>query len=73
MATKGSANGLGSRDYIKWDALGMEIVPPGEAEDIQAVVHMINIMQKSQYNDHRHCYGGTSTDMVVQGHIVTHN
>lgn len=44
--------------YIRWDAPGVEKVPPGESEDIQAVADMINGMQKAQFNNHRHMYGG---------------
>jgi hypothetical protein len=41
-----AANDLSSRNYIRWDASGVGKVPPGEAEDIQAVAEMINTMQK---------------------------
>jgi hypothetical protein len=55
-----ASNGLTSRKYIQWNAPGVEKVPPGEAEDIQAVADMINTMQKAQYNNNRHMYGGKS-------------
>jgi hypothetical protein len=55
-----AANGFASRNYLRWDAPSVEKVPPGEAEDIQAVADMINTMQKAQYNNHRHMYGGMS-------------
>ena len=49
---------MSKRNYIRWDAEGVEKVPPNEAEDIQAVADMINCMQKAQWNSHRHCYSG---------------
>jgi len=60
MATNGTneSNGVESRKYIRWDAAGVENVPPGEAEDIQEVADMINTIQKAMYNKHRHMYGG---------------
>jgi len=61
MATNGhtnGSNGVKSRNYIRWDAEGVEKVPPNEAEDIQAVADMINQIQKAQFNNHRHMYSG---------------
>ena len=49
---------LEDRNYIRFDS-GVENIPPNEAKDIQAVADMINVMQKAQYNSHRHAYGGT--------------
>ena len=49
---------LASRNYIRWDAEGVEKTPANEEEDIQAVADMINVIQKTQYNNHRHCYSG---------------
>jgi hypothetical protein len=42
--------GVNTSNYIRWDADGVEKVPPGEAEDVQAVADMIN--------NHRHMYSG---------------
>ena len=64
MATNGHTNGangasdLGSRNYIRWDAEGVEKVPPHEKEDIQNVANMINGAQHMNFNNHRHVYGG---------------
>ncbi|KAL2073184.1 hypothetical protein VTL71DRAFT_10508 [Oculimacula yallundae] len=57
--------------YVRWNS-GVEKIPPGEAEDIQAVADMINEMQKAQYNNHRHMYGGTHarTQGVVKGKLI---
>jgi len=49
-----------SRTYVRWDAPRVENIPPGEAEDIQAVADMINTMQKTVYNKHRHTFTGES-------------
>ena len=49
---------MSKRDYIRWDAEGVEKIPPNEDEDIQAVADMINAIQKAQWNNHRHCYTG---------------
>lgn len=52
------SNGVATRNYMKWDAPGVESIPPNEAEDIQAVADMINKIQHAQFNCHRHMYGG---------------
>ena len=49
---------MSKRNYIRWDAEGVEKIPPNEAEDIQAVADMINAIQKAQWNSHRHCFTG---------------
>lgn len=54
------SNTVDTSKYVRWDS-GVEQVPPGEAEDIQAVADMINAMQKAQFNNHRHMYGGKYT------------
>lgn len=63
---------LASRNYIHWDAPGVENPPPNEAEDIQAVAELINTMQKMQYNSHRHAYGGTHarTQGLIKGELI---
>jgi hypothetical protein len=52
-----TSSGVDSRNYIRWDDPRVEKIPPGEAEDIQAVADMINDIQRAQFNMHRHCYG----------------
>lgn len=49
---------MSKRHYIRWDAEGVEKIPPNEDEDIQAVADMINAIQKAQWNSHRHCFTG---------------
>ena len=49
---------MSKREYIRWDAEGVEKIPPNEADDIQAVADMINTIQKTQWNSHRHCFSG---------------
>ena len=41
----GKDEDMSKRKYIGWDAKGVEVVPPNEAEDIQAVADMINAIQ----------------------------
>ncbi|TKX21388.1 catalase-like protein [Elsinoe australis] len=63
---------LANRNYIRWDANGVEVVPPGEEEDIKAVAEQINTIQRAHYNKTRHAYGGTHarTQGVVKGTFV---
>lgn len=60
-----SNNVVDASKYIKWDADGVEKVPPNEAEDIQAVANMINEFQKAQMSNHRHVYSGQSPSSDV--------
>ena len=60
----GDKEDMSKRDYIRWDAEGVERIPPNEAEDIQAVADMINCIQMAQWNNHRHCYSGK--DLAVR-------
>ncbi|CAL3967391.1 unnamed protein product [Diplocarpon coronariae] len=46
-----------------WNARGVESIPHGEVDDIQAVADMIKAMQKAQSNFHGHNYGGSTTDI----------
>ncbi|KAH6674612.1 catalase-like domain-containing protein [Halenospora varia] len=73
--TNGHTNGLASRtkNYIRWDAEGVEKIPPNDAEDIQVVADMINKIQRAQYNNHRYCYSGTHarTQGIVKGKMIT--
>ncbi|TGO67022.1 hypothetical protein BOTNAR_0049g00090 [Botryotinia narcissicola] len=66
------SEGLKSRNYIKWDASGVEVIPPNEQEDIQAIADQINAIQKAQFNAHRHCFGGTHarTQGLVKGELI---
>ncbi|TGO57646.1 hypothetical protein BCON_0063g00030 [Botryotinia convoluta] len=66
------SDGLKSRNYIKWDASGVEVIPPNEQEDIQAIADQINAIQKAQFNAHRHCFEGTHarTQGLVKGELI---
>ncbi|KAF4625245.1 hypothetical protein G7Y89_g12923 [Cudoniella acicularis] len=70
--TNAHSNRVASRDYIRWDAEGVEKIPPNEQEDIQAVAEMINKIQRAQFNSHRHMYSGTHarTQGVVKGNLI---
>ncbi len=61
----GEQDDMSKRNYIRWDAEGVEKVPPNEAEDIQAVADMINACQKAQWNSHRHCFSGLCASQVM--------
>ena len=56
---------MSKRHYLRWDAEGVEKIPPNEAEDIQAVADMINAIQKAQWNNHRHCFSGKSQRYLI--------
>lgn len=66
---------LSNRNYIRWDNEGVEKIPDGEEEDINAVAEQINAIQKAQWNMHRHCYSGTHarTHGIVKGTFVVHD
>ncbi|KAL8957975.1 MAG: hypothetical protein Q9193_004879, partial [Seirophora villosa] len=66
---------LAGRNYIRWDAEGVEKIPENEEDDIKAVADMINTIQKAQWNSHRHCYSGTHarTQGVVKGKLIVHD
>lgn len=49
---------LENRKYLRWDTDGVEKIPPGEEEDINAVADQINLIQKTIFNKTRHCFGG---------------
>ena len=51
------ATDLADRPYIKYTP-DIEKKQPNEDEDIQAIAGMINVIQKAQWNMHRHCYSG---------------
>lgn len=36
--------GLEFHNYVKWDAPGVEVIPPNEQKDIQAIADQINVM-----------------------------
>ncbi|KAM0544654.1 hypothetical protein ACHAPJ_011715 [Fusarium lateritium] len=60
---------LSNRNYIRWDAKGVEEIPSNEAEDIQNVVAKINETQRRFYEQNGHCFGGTHarTQGIVKG------
>ncbi|KAF4944444.1 hypothetical protein FSARC_14677 [Fusarium sarcochroum] len=60
---------LSNRNYIRWDAKGVEDIPPNEAEDIQNVIAKINETQRRFYEQNGHCFGGTHarTQGIVKG------
>lgn len=62
---------LADRPYIKFSE-DIEKKPPNEDEDVQAVADMINVIQKAQFNMHRHCYSGTHarTQGLVKGKFI---
>ncbi|KAF2681810.1 heme-dependent catalase [Lentithecium fluviatile CBS 122367] len=62
-------------EYIRWDAEGVEVVPEGEAEKIQAVSDQFNRFQMMNFNEHMHCLRGThlKTQGCVMGKFIVHD
>jgi hypothetical protein len=60
--SNGTANDKGTdltqRNYIRWDAEGVEKIPPNEEEDVKTVAEQINCIQRATFNKGRHCFGG---------------
>lgn len=63
--TNSASSDLAHRNYIRWDAEGVEKIPPKEEEDIKAVAEQINCIQKAMFNRGRHCFGGRSRLSLV--------
>ena len=55
---------LANRPYIKFTT-DIEKKPPNEDDDIQACADMINVIQKAQFNLHRHCYSGRNANIYL--------
>lgn len=72
MGSINDSKDVTERNYIRWDADGVQKVPPNEQEDIQAVVTMINAAQKAQFNKGGHAFGGTHqrTQGLVKGKFI---
>jgi hypothetical protein len=66
---------LTNRRYLRWDSVGVEQIPAGEADDIKAVAEQINTQQKQQFDNHRHVYTGTHcrTHGIVKGTFKVHD
>lgn len=50
---------LSNRKYVRWDAEGVEEIPPNEEEYMDAVIKQINAIQQMNFDRDRHAYGGT--------------
>ncbi|KAE8449435.1 hypothetical protein EG329_008043 [Mollisiaceae sp. DMI_Dod_QoI] len=50
--------------YIKWNSPGVEVIQPGEQEEIKEVSDQFNRFQMMNFNEHHHCLRGT--------HLKTH-
>ncbi|KAI9652750.1 MAG: hypothetical protein M1821_007824 [Bathelium mastoideum] len=72
IQSNGNLDYLGKRNYVRWDAEGVEEKPPNEDEDIQAVADQINAIQRAQFNMHRHSFGGTHarTHGIIKGKFI---
>ncbi|KAK5111777.1 hypothetical protein LTR62_004697 [Meristemomyces frigidus] len=75
----GTAKANGERkaapgEYIKWDAEGVETVPPQEQDKIWEVSRQFNRFQMMNFNEHMHCLRGThlKTQGCVMGRITVH-
>jgi len=69
MASNGS-NGANISNYIRWNAEGVEKVPPNEQEDIQEAADLINTMQKTHYNTTRHMYSGWCDYRIEKVYLI---
>ncbi|KAK3072009.1 hypothetical protein LTR53_007597 [Teratosphaeriaceae sp. CCFEE 6253] len=60
--------------YIKWDAEGVEVVPPAEQDKIYEVASQFNRFQMMNFNEHMHCLRGThlKTQGCVMGKFTVH-
>ncbi|KAF9880345.1 hypothetical protein CkaCkLH20_02299 [Colletotrichum karsti] len=67
-----SPEDLTKRNYVRWDAEGVEKPPANEAEDIQAVADLVNELQRRTWNQTRHGYGATHarTQGIVKGKFI---
>lgn len=45
--------------FVKWDAEGVEVIPDGEAKEIQEASDQFNRFQMMNFNEHMHCLRGT--------------
>lgn len=54
---------LPDRRYVRWDAEGVEKIPPNEEEYMDAVIKQINSIQQMNFDRDRHAYGGTTSNM----------
>jgi hypothetical protein len=54
-ASNSNSEDLAQRKYIRYEA-GIEKIPEGETEDIEAVADMINQIQLTHWNMHRECH-----------------
>ncbi|GAB7344933.1 hypothetical protein MBLNU457_3367t1 [Dothideomycetes sp. NU457] len=72
LELRGDVKDLADRNYIRWDAKGVESKAPNEDEDIAAVAKQINDIQKAHWNNTRHCFSGTHarTHGIVKGTFV---
>ncbi|KAK3064375.1 hypothetical protein LTS18_007718, partial [Coniosporium uncinatum] len=59
-------------EYIRWDAEGVEVEQPGEAEKIKEVSAQFNRFQMMNFNEHHHCLRGThlKTQGCVMGKFI---
>jgi hypothetical protein len=57
-------------EYIKWDSDGVEKIPAGETEKIQAVSDQFNRFQMMNFNEHMHCLRGTHLKTQGVGRII---
>lgn len=66
---------LTSRKYIRWDADGVESIPPNEKDDIEKLVGKIKETQRQFYEKNGHCFGGTHarTQGIAKGTLSVLN
>jgi len=62
-------------NYIRWNAEGVEVEQPGEAQKIKEVSDQFNRFQMMNFNEHMHCLRGThlKTQGCVMGKFIVHD
>lgn len=74
-ASRTMSTDLSNRKYMRWDTPGIEEVPPGEEDDINAVAEQMNKLQEQQFDNHRHVYTPTHsrTHGIIKGTFTVHD
>lgn len=63
---------MADRNYINWDAEGVEVLQPGEKEKIWEVSQQFNRMQMMNFNEHHHCLRGTHLKTQGVSEVAAH-
>lgn len=63
---------VSERNYVRWDANGVENIRPNEQEDTDAIIAHIHETQRQYHEKNGHCFGSTHarTNGIVKGNLV---